>query len=254
MQASPKDTVCNGTSKKIFAVGASNYKWFPETGLSSSTVAAPYASPAATTMYRVIGTDNYGCFADTAHVTVVVGHPTQISIGRDTALLAPTLYTFNPATSANDIVNWRWKVSGQNTYSCLNCAAPQAKIVYDECVSCTATNIYGCQSSDTICIKTFCPTAEIFVPNAFTPDNDGINDILVVQGKGIKMIKSFRIFNRWGELVFERTNFLPGDKNNAWDGTIRSKAASPDVFVYVCEVICEKGYPTIFKGNVAILK
>ncbi len=105
-----------------------------------------------------------------------------------------------------------------------------------------------------MCIKTFCPQAEIFVPNAFTPDGDGINDKLVLQGKGIKLVKSFRVFNRWGEMVFERTNFMPGDPAYGWDGSVRGKPASPDVYVYIAEVICEKGYPALFKGNTAILK
>ena len=92
------------------------------------------------------------------------------------------------------------------------------------------------------------------MPNAFTPDGDGINDKLMVQGTGIQIIKSFRIFNRWGELVFERTNFSPGDPSCAWDGTVRGKPASSDVFVYVCEVLCDAGYPGIFKGNVGLIK
>jgi hypothetical protein len=55
-------------------------------------------------------------------------------------------------------------------------------------------------------------------------------------------------------LVFEKSNFSPGDKASGWDGRIRGKMASPDVFVYVCEAICEKGTPAIFKGNTAVLK
>jgi hypothetical protein len=78
--------------------------------------------------------------------------------------------------------------------------------------------------------------------------------VLIVQGKGIKMVKSFRIFSRWGELVFEKSNFSPGDASAGWDGKIRGIPASPDVFVYMCEVICEKGIPSMFKGNVAIIK
>ena len=76
----------------------------------------------------------------------------------------------------------------------------------------------------------------------------------MVQGKGLKLIKSFRIYSRWGELVFEKINFQPGDQSSGWDGRIKGKPATPDVFVYVCEAICEKGTPGFFKGNVAILK
>jgi gliding motility-associated-like protein len=150
-----------------------------------------------------------------------------------------------------DIRKWRWEGAD---FSCLNCPAPVARVVNDACINCTVTNQYGCTSSDTLCIKTFCPTTEVFIPNAFTPDGDGINDRLFVQGKGIKMIKSFRVFSRWGELVFEKTNFSPGDPSMGWDGRVRGKVATPDVFVYVCEIICEKGTPSTFKGNTAIIK
>jgi gliding motility-associated-like protein len=94
----------------------------------------------------------------------------------------------------------------------------------------------------------------VFIPNAFTPDGDGVNDMLFVQGKGIKIVKTFRIFNRWGELIFEKNNFSPGDERSGWDGKIRGIPAPPDVFVYMCEVVCEKGIPFMFKGNVAIIK
>jgi hypothetical protein len=76
----------------------------------------------------------------------------------------------------------------------------------------------------------------------------------MVQGKGIKVVKHFMIFNRWGELLFESSNFMPGDPAYGWDGKVRGKPATPDVFVYVCEVLCDKGFPNIYKGNVAILK
>ena len=94
----------------------------------------------------------------------------------------------------------------------------------------------------------------MFVPNAFTPDGDGVNDVLVVQGRGIKLVKSLKIFSRWGELVFEKTNFQTGDKSAGWDGRIRGKLSNTDVFVYLCEAVCDKGNSFVFKGNVAIIK
>ena len=76
----------------------------------------------------------------------------------------------------------------------------------------SVTNIYGCVATDTILINSFCKSAQVFIPNAFTPDGDGLNDILMVRGKGIT-VKSFRIFNRWGELVFERRILIPTIQN-----------------------------------------
>jgi gliding motility-associated-like protein len=252
MDASPGDSICLGTSRQLYAAGAASYQWYPETGLTGSTTAKPTIKPTATTTYRVIGKDNYQCFSDTAETKIVVGLPTKIDIGRDTVMTAGTVLKLKARPTLQDIRKWAW--SGISGLSCINCAEPEVRVSQDATISCLAVNNYGCVSSDTLQIKTFCGSTEVFVPNAFTPDGDGVNDVLVVQGKGIKMVKSFRIFNRWGELVFEKSNFSAGDASAGWDGKIRGVPASPDVFVYMCEVICEKGLPFMFKGNVAIIK
>jgi gliding motility-associated-like protein len=245
------DTLCVGSSKRLTISGAEKYNWLPAPGLSNLTSPSPVVSPIATTTYTVIGKDAHDCFADTAQIKVVVGNPTPVTIGKDTVILAGNSIQLRAVSPLADIRKWKWEGAD---FSCLNCPTPVARVVNDACINCTVTNQYGCNSSDTLCIKTFCPTTEVFIPNAFTPDGDGINDRLFVQGKGIKMIKSFRVFSRWGELVFEKTNFSPGDPSMGWDGKVRGKAATPDVFVYVCEIICEKGTPSTFKGNTAIIK
>jgi gliding motility-associated-like protein len=252
MLAAQGDTICYGQSKRLFAAGANSYTWYPETGLSNKNAATPVASPQQTTTYHVIGKDQYGCFADTAEVKMVVGLPTAIHIGKDTVMSAGDVLQIKTVTERPDIVKWAWY--GSSNLSCYNCATPQLKVGDDVSLICRATNRYGCISIDTLNIKTFCPGTLVFIPNAFSPDGDGINDVLMIQGKGVKVIKSFRIFNRWGEVVFEKMNFQPGDPAYAWDGKVRGKPATPDVFVYICEVICDKGVPSFFKGNITILK
>ncbi|NCI47604.1 T9SS type B sorting domain-containing protein, partial [Sediminibacterium soli] len=246
-----QDTICFGNNVQIRVQGAASYLWRNDPGLNNYSIANPVASPKETTTYQVVGKDAYNCFADTTDVRITVGKPTEIKLNKDTAILAGTGIQLRAISSLPNIRTWRWEGAD---FSCLNCPAPMAKVVMDQTIRVTGTNIYGCTSSDTMRIKTFCPTTEIFIPNAFSPDGDGINDKLVVQGKGVKVIKSFRIYNRWGEMVFEKLNFYPGDANSGWDGTVRGKAATPDVFVYVCEVICERGTPGFFKGNVAVLR
>jgi gliding motility-associated-like protein len=246
------DTICVGDSKRLLVTGGSTYNWRADPGLSNINSATPIVSPKSTTTFHVTAKDSYKCFTDSADIKIVVGKPTPFNIGMDTAVLSGTPVQLHAFSNSNDIKKWQWR--GNATFSCLSCEAPTAKVIFDECLNCTATNIYGCVSTDTVCIKTFCPTSEVFIPNAFSPDGDGINDVLIVQGRGLKMVKSFRIYNRWGELVFERSNFYPGDASSGWNGKVRGSMPSPDVFVYVCEVICERGVPATFKGNVAIIK
>lgn len=253
IQGSLIDTICLGSSLNLTITGAENYTWLPETGLSNYNSSNPVATPNYSTSYTVIGRDNHYCFSDTAKINLVVGEPTLISIGADTAVQAGVQFMLVPnSNKLESIRNWKW--TGNAIFTCDNCQTTIAKVSNDADIICSATNIYGCNITDTISIKTFCPNSEIFIPNAFSPDGDGINDILFVQGTGIKLIKSFRIYSRWGELVFEKTNFLPGDPSNGWDGKVRGKPAAQDIFVYICEVLCEKGIPATFKGNVAVLK
>ena len=253
IQGSFIDTICLGSSLNLTITGAENYTWLPEPGLSDYNSSNPVATPKYSTSYTVIGRDNHYCFSDTAKINLVVGEPTLFSIGADTAVQAGVQFMLVPnSNKLESIHNWKW--TGNAVFTCDNCQTTIAKVSNDADIICTATNLYGCNTTDTISIKTFCPNSEIFIPNAFSPDGDGINDILFVQGTGIKLIKSFKIYSRWGELVFEKTNFLPGDQSNGWDGKVRGKPAAQDIFVYICEVICEKGIPATFKGNVAVLK
>jgi gliding motility-associated-like protein len=108
-----------------------------------------------------------------------------------------------------------------------------------------------CTKSDTALVRVYeivCDEPYVFVPNAFTPNGDQGNDVLYVRGIWIEKC-IFRVFNRWGELVFETT-----DQNIGWDGTFKGKKLDPDVFDYYLDVDCLGGLHTIIKGNVTLMK
>jgi len=108
-----------------------------------------------------------------------------------------------------------------------------------------------CSRQDTVEIKVYeiiCEDPYVFIPNAFSPNGDNENDVLYVRGIWIeKMI--FRIFDRWGELVFEST-----DVANGWDGSFRGKMLDPDVYDFYLDVTCIGGLKSITKGNVTLMK
>jgi gliding motility-associated-like protein len=250
--ATPPVTLCIGQSINLNATGANTYVWSPATGLSATNIPNPTANPTVTTIYRVIGFDAHNCFQDTAYVPVGVGNYPVVNVGRDTILATGSPLTLTPTATQGPIGLWSWNPS--TDLSCANCPNPVAIAKKDICYTVTATNLFGCSGKDTMCIKVFCEGSQVFIPNAFTPDADGINDMLTVKGKGIKTVKIFRIFNRWGQLVFEKSNFQPNIDSYGWNGRVNGIPAPPDVYVYTCEVVCEDDTPYTYKGNVAILK
>ncbi len=252
MTVSPDDSICVGSSVNLLASGASLYNWSPAIGLNNTTISNPTASPTVTTRYRVVGYDGYNCFTDTAFVTVAIGRYPIVNLGPDMTLPAGTLYPLATTITNGPIRNWNWTPT--NNLSCSNCALPIAEIKKDITYTVKVTTLYGCSASDTINIKVSCAEDQVYVPNAFSPDGDGLNDVFMVRGRGIARVTYFRVFNRWGELVFEAANFKPNDPKYGWDGKVKGKAGGPEVFVYTWEAVCENGALFSGKGNVSLIK
>lgn len=252
MTDSGNDSICIGKSANLSVSGAASYLWTPAEGLSSTTISNPIANPIITTTYRVVGYDGYNCFTDTAFIVVGVGDYPTVDLGLDQNLSTGTILPLKTIITNGPIKNWLWTPT--TNLDCNNCALPNAHIKKDITYTVKVTTVYGCEASDTINIKVFCENTQVFIPNAFTPDGDGVNDILMVRATGIVTVKSFRIFNRWGELVFEKNNFPPNEFSYGWDGRVKGKMSSSEVFVYTAEVLCENGVSFIYKGNTTILK
>ena len=118
----------------------------------------------------------------------------------------------------------------------------------------TARSILGCESTDEIVVRVD-EGNEIFIPNVFSPNNDDINDRFTVFGSPrVVSIRSLKVFNRWGEIVFENENFAPGDLSAGWDGRLNGKPLNPGVFVYVSEVELFGQTIKILKGDVTLLR
>jgi gliding motility-associated-like protein len=113
---------------------------------------------------------------------------------------------------------------------------------------------FGCKSEKDITVNVICNELNYFVPNTFSPNGDGSNDVFYPRGKGLYNIVSLRIFNRWGEQVFERRNFPSNDPASGWNGLFKGKTAPAEVYVYILEVICDNAQVVPLKGNVTLLR
>ena len=112
----------------------------------------------------------------------------------------------------------------------------------------------GCMVSDEITI-TVTPIAETFAPNVFSPNQDGTNDYFTIFTNGsVEQIDYLRIFDRWGNLVFERIDFPPNDPRLGWDGKFNGEFMNPAVFVFVARISSQEGGTTLLKGDVALVK
>lgn len=157
-----------------------------------------------------------------------------------------------PATYSAGVLSYQW--SPAKDLNCSDCPQPVATPNFNTTYVITATDTNGCHNSTSVQIITLCKGATVFMPNAFSPNGDGSNDILYVRGNGLARIKSLRIFNRWGEVVFEKREVPANDPSSGWDGIYKNQKAQPDVYIYQLEVYCENSEVIKLEGNVALIK
>jgi gliding motility-associated-like protein len=251
IHVSPGDTLCMGESHQLQANGADLYAWTPSVGLSNNQVSNPVSRPTRSVTYQVIGRDDHNCFYDTAYVPVVVYPYPTIDLGADKTIQVGTSVQLNPVAS-NDIIYYKWRPA--NWLSCVTCPNPIASPKQTTVYTVDVLNQGGCASSDKITLFVFCDNANLFMPNTFSPNGDGSNDYFYPRGRGLFSVKSLRIFNRWGEVIFQRDSFNPNEELKGWDGTHKGKPASQDVYVYSIEVICENKSILTYGGNVALVR
>lgn len=242
-------TMCSGNVVPLFDTGGTKYTWLPPGGLSNSTIWNPLAAPASSITYTVIA-QLAGCIPDTDYVKVDVRPRPTVDAGPDQEVIAGTPVRLQ-ATGGNVAV-YLWTPS--TGLSCQDCPNPDVTVPTTTTFVVTGISSYGCRTSDSVTIYLYCHSKQVFLPNVFTPNNDGENDVFYPRGSGLSLIKSFRIYNRWGELLFERSNIQANDASNAWDGYYKGDYPRPDVYVYVVEAICTTGQAVLIKGDVTIVR
>ncbi len=251
MNASLGDTLCKGGSVRLFANGAYSYTWSPAAGLSSTTAATPLATPLTTTLYRVIGTDDRGCFKDTSFIPVQVYPIPVVNAGPDKTINVGQTVDLIPTLSA-DVTSAVWTPTTgifRTNYPAIT-VKPRETTEY----TIEVRNPGGCKSRDQVTVFVICDGTNVFIPNTFSPNSDGSNDVFYPRGSGLFSIKTLRIFNRWGEIVFENNNFLPNIATAGWNGTYKGVKLTPDVYVYTMEIICDNSTTLVYKGNVALIQ
>ncbi len=260
VSATGTDSVCLGQSAPLNATGASIYNWTPAQGLNNPNIANPVATPDASQIggapssvitYTVTGYDNKKCYSDTKSIDITAFNYPVIGLAPNATINVGSSYQINSTVTTN-VVSLTWTPS--NTLSCANCLTPLATPTKTTKYVLTAVNDGGCATSDSIRVQVICDGTNFFVPNTFSPNGDGINDNFVVNGVGLNVIPSITIYNRWGQIVFQKSNFAPNVPSEGWDGTFNGKPAPPDVYIYTIQILCNNATLIPYHGNVTLIR
>src|SRR5205085_6769397 len=121
------------------------------------------------------------------------------------------------------------------------CSQPFANPKFNTTYKVLFTDSNGCRNTASINIVVICKNVNLFIPNTFSPNGDGSNDVFYPRGKGIFRIKSMTVFNRWGEVVFEAKEFPANDPTYGWNGMYKGNKPQPGVYIFDVEFYCDNG-------------
>ncbi len=239
-------TVCFGFSVPLKASGGITYLWSPGTFLNATNIANPIAvNPTATTQYIVAVTDVVGC-PKPAFDTVIVNVDPQVIANAGpadtTSVLGEPLQLNGTGGS---IYSWQPSTWLSNPTISNPVASPEDNITYQLLV----TSAAGCSSRDSIHIKLYKVPPSFYVPSAFSPNNDNNNDILKPILLGMKSLNYFRVYNRWGKLLF-----YTNQKGQGWDGFFKGNPQDPGSYVWMAEGTTYTGQVIVRKGYAVLLR
>ena len=253
-------TICVGYSAS-FVVSGSRFdrvQWVPSAWVNDPTADSVVITPRQTIRYQVYGYYLQCAPAiDTVSIWVVDTVPVSATADPQNIVLGLSSNVTSAVQGTIDSIVW----DPDSTLNCRTCrnpvATPHQTTTYYATVYYHHNNIV-CSNRTSVTITVFqsCDNSLIYIPNTFTPNGDGKNDAFRIRGEGITQVNYFRIYDRWGKMVYE-ANDVPDPNNAAWNGCLRNDQSKPEnsgVYVYVFEIQCVTGQTLTGKGNVTLIR
>ncbi|HKC37296.1 MAG TPA: PKD domain-containing protein, partial [Chitinophagaceae bacterium] len=200
---------------------------------------------------QLIASNKIGCADTSYHSVYAVPTPTAMPAANPITILSGGDAQLNMSYTGA-IVSYNW-IPSQNL-SCNRCPNPLANPQFTTKYTVTITDRYGCTSKGEVTVKVVCNGQNFFIPNTFSPNSDGSNDVFYPRGTGLDRAKILRIFNRWGEVVFEKYDMPINVASIGWDGTWKGKKAGAGVYVYQLEIYCKNGELLSYTGNITLIR
>jgi gliding motility-associated-like protein len=249
--AGPDTTICFNTPAQLHGVhDGSSFNWRPAGTLANTNTLNPTAFPFDTTTYILTSYDTLnlpGC-PKPGYDTVIVNVMPKIIpfAGRDTMVVIGQPLQFN----AEGGVTYSWSPStGLDNPNIKNPVGLYGAELDSIRYMVEVFNEIGCSDTAYINVTVFKTNPYVFVPSAFTPNGDGLNDVIRPVAVGVQEIKYFRIYNRWGQMIFHTTT-----NQHGWDGRIKGTLQGSNVFVWMVSAIDYLGKPIFLKGTVTLIR
>jgi gliding motility-associated-like protein len=214
-----------GTFVILKSSGGVSYSWSPVTDLDNPNIPNPKATPSINTTYTVTVTDANGCVNSTSALVIIYQKPPEIHW--DTTIVIGEEVKLDVAMGPG--YTYVWKPS--DALSCTTCPNPIAEPHVDMNYFVDISDTIGCFTTTSTYDFIIKPVTSIDVPEAFTPNGDQVNDLIFVRGWGIKKLIEFKIFNRFGQMIFETSDIETG-----WDGFFNGELQNMETYTYIAKV------------------
>ncbi len=232
-------SVCAGQSATISASGGNTFSWLPSTGLNNPFSGTVIATPLSNTIYTVNVSINNYC-GNIATVAVNVNPNPVVNAGNDTIFY----FDSNMFLNANGTGTLTW-IYGDGIV-CKVCPNSQIVPQQSSCYIVETVNDKGCKATDEVCV-TIIKESAIYVPNTFTPNKDGLNDVFYIYGVDINEM-DLKIYNRFGQIIFTSKDQLSG-----WNGYYNNELCPMGVYVWFLKFTDREGKQMYKKGHVTLL-
>ncbi len=245
------DTICAGGCVTFSATTKGSqpltYEWYYESGVGTSSVGVhPEACYGSAGSFSVMLITSNVCGIDTvvkSNFVHVFDYPTLTVYGDTTINIGGSATVY-----ASGAMNYYWLADAGNSIACQTCSTTIVQPTVTTQYIVVASNTSYCQVHDTVTVIVDENCGDFFIPNVFSPNDDGLNDVVNVHGRCIYSF-NLQIFDRWGEKVFETSSITEG-----WDGTYRGQKMTTGVYVYKVDGVDLMGDPFKLKGNITLLR
>ncbi len=239
------DTItCMGVGIDVSVDQGITFLWEPSPLATNATSQYTTVTPVLPTTFTITVTDTFGCFNhDSVIVNIYV--PPIISAGNDVSIIPGEEIVLLGWISGGGTFAWQ-PADGMGSNTASYTVSPIATTTY----TVVGTNINGCTNADDVVVTVLSPCQTLMMPNVFSPNNDGKNDLLLPYIIGIEVVTQFEIYDRWGERVF-----YDDDAKKGWNGKKNTSNEDCQMGVYIYNIVTQcEGNSKVYNGNVTLIK